>query len=393
MYNAYLGRENVKGIPDRQCEISKRKGTCIMKKLAMLCLCGLAAISVMTGCSNQSADGEENLGTVELSEYQGVKVDLPVPEVTDQEVEAGIAQALSSNVKEVEVDREAAIGDIVNIDYVGLHEGVEFEGGKAEDTDLTLGSKTFIDGFEDGLVGSKAGDKKQLDLTFPEDYSEKALAGQKVVFEVTVNAVKVKEEPQLDDAFVQSISEYKTVEEYKNGLRQDLEDQKMRSYETSVQEEILHKVAEDSAFKLNRSTVSKRYNTRVNQYIQQAKMFGGTLASMAKSQGMEEGQFREYIYAQVEHDVKNQLIINTIASKEGIVLEEGDKEAFAQLNGQTVETVVESYGEKNFEVMALNYKVLKFLSGSAVNEASGSQAEEAPTATETEAAVQETEAR
>lgn len=349
-----------------------------MKKLTMFCLCGLAAVSMMAGCSNSTADGKEDLGTVELAEYKGVKVNISVPQVTDEEVETRVKQVLASNPKEKEVDRAAEIGDVVNIDYIGTHDGVEFAGGKAEDTDLTLGSGRLIDGFEDGLVGAKAGDKKELNLTFPEDYDEKALAGQDVVFTVTVNAVKVKEDAELNDEFVQSISEYETVDEYKDSIREELHNQKMQSYDLSIQQDVLQKVIEGSKFKLNKTTVSRRYNTRVDQYKEQAKMYGGTLASFAQSNGMDEGGLKESIYATVEDDVKNQLVINTIASNEGIILEDADREAFAKLNGQTVETVVSAYGQEAFDEMALNYKVMKFLADNADNEAASPAAELTP---------------
>lgn len=311
-----------------------------MKKLTILCLCGLAAMSMMTGCSKTASDGKEDLGTVELAEYKGVKVDIPVPQVTDEEVDARVNQALAANPKETVVNRAAEMGDIVNIDYVGTQDGVEFAGGKAEGTDLTLGSGQFIDGFEDGLVGARAGDKKELNLTFPEDYKEKSLAGQNVVFKVTVNEVKIKEEAKLDDEFVQSVSEYQTVDEYKSSIRQELQDQKQKSYDLSVQQAVLQKVVEGSKFKLNKSTVSRRYNTMVDQYTQQAKLQGGTFASFAQANGMDEGGLKESLYASVKDAVKNQLVINTIALNEGMALEDADREAFAQTNGQTVETAV-----------------------------------------------------
>lgn len=363
-------------LADGWCEISKRKGKSTMKKLTILCLCGLAAMSMMTGCSKTASDGKEDLGTVELAEYKGVKVDIPVPQVTDEEVDARVNQALAANPKETVVNRAAEMGDIVNIDYVGTQDGVEFAGGKAEGTDLTLGSGQFIDGFEDGLVGARAGDKKELNLTFPEDYKEKSLAGQNVVFKVTVNEVKIKEEAKLDDEFVQSVSEYQTVDEYKSSIRQELQDQKQKSYDLSVRQAVLQKVVEGSKFKLNKSTVSRRYNTMVDQYTQQAKLQGGTFASFAQANGMDEGGLKESLYASVKDAVKNQLVINTIALNEGMALEDADREAFAQTNGQTVETAVNAYGQETFDEMALNHKVMKYLADHAVNEAAGLQADE-----------------
>ena len=190
-----------------------------MKKIALICLCTMTALSLLTGCSNSTGSGNENLGSVELGEYKGVKVNMPSVIVTDAEVESRINQVLSQNPSEEELDRPAQEGDVVNIDYVGKQDGVEFAGGTDTGYDLTLGSGRFIEGFEDGLIGAKKGDKKELNLTFPETYSEETLAGKPVVFEVTVNAVKEKKDAVLDDAFVQRVSDYKTVDEYKRALR------------------------------------------------------------------------------------------------------------------------------------------------------------------------------
>ena len=162
-----------------------------MRKIGKLCLCGLAAALLLAGCS-AGTDGEEYLGTVALAEYKGVKVNVIPAEVTDEEVENRIQSVLSQNQEEVEVDRAAEDGDVVNIDYTGYQDGEEFVGGSAEGEDLTLGSGSMIDGFEEGIVGLKKGDTKELTLTFPEDYREQALAGQEVVFDITVNSVKEK---------------------------------------------------------------------------------------------------------------------------------------------------------------------------------------------------------
>ena len=334
-----------------------------MKKIALICLCTMTALSLLTGCSGSTEGGKENLGTVELGEYKGVKVNMPEVLVTDAEVDSRINQVLSQNPKEDEVDRPAAEGDVVNIDYVGTKDGVEFEGGSAKDFDLTLGSGSFIDGFEDGLIGVKKGDKKELDLTFPETYQEKSLAGQPVVF---------------------TVSDYKTVDEYKESIRADLLKQKQQAADRQVQTSVLQQVVADSTFKLNKNAVSKRYNTRLKQYEQQAKMYGSSLAGMAQANGMDVPGLQEAIYASVKDDVKNQLVINTIAEREGLVLEDADREAFAESNGQTVDAAVGYYGQETFDEMALNYKVMKFMADNAANVAQASEAE--TTAAETEAA-------
>lgn len=187
-----------------------------MRKIALFCLCGLTAASILTGCSG-SADGNVNLGTVTLSEYKGVTVNIEAPEVTDEEVDTKVETILAQNPNEVEVDRAAKEGDIVNIDFKGTKDGEAFEGGSAEDQDLELGSGKMIEGFESGLIGAKKGETKTLNLTFPEDYREESLAGQPVVFEVTVNSVKEEQEAELNDDFVKRVSkeEYQTVDAYK----------------------------------------------------------------------------------------------------------------------------------------------------------------------------------
>ena len=189
-----------------------------MRKLKLLCLCGLTAAVLMTGCAGSTDTTNVNLGSATVSEYRGVKINVAAPEVTDDEVDQKIQTNLKQNPNEVEVDRAAQDGDIVNIDYKGTKDGEAFDGGTAEGQDLTLGSGSMIDGFEDGLVGAKKGETKTLDLTFPENYREESLAGQAVVFEVTVNAVKEKQDAVLDDAFVQRTSDYQTVDEYKEGI-------------------------------------------------------------------------------------------------------------------------------------------------------------------------------
>lgn len=343
-----------------------------MKKLALICLCTMTALSLMTGCSSSTSGGKENLGTVELAEYKGVKVNMPSVLVTDTEVDSRVQQDLAKNPEQVELDRPAKEGDIVNIDYVGKKDGAEFDGGKDTDFDLKLGSGSFIAGFEDGLIGAKKGDKKELNLTFPEDYYEESLAGQPVVFEVTVNAVKEEKDAVLDDAFVQRISDYKTVDEYKESIRAEITEQKQLSADRQVQQSVLKQVVADSKFKLNKSALSKRYNARMKQYEQQAKMYGTNLAGLAKSNGMDEPGLKEAVYATVKDEAKSQLVINTIAEREGIVLEDADREAFAASNGQTVDVAVGYYGQETFDEMALNYKVMKFMADNAVNVAADS---------------------
>lgn len=352
-----------------------------MKKIALICLCTAAAVSILGGCSGSASGGRENLGTVELSEYKGVKVNMPSVIVTDTEVDSRVQQVLSQNPAEEEVDRAAQEGDVVNIDYVGKVAGEEFEGGSGQGQDVTLGSNVLIDGFEEGLVGSVKGDEKELNLKFPEDFGEASLAGKDVVFAVTVNAVKEKKDAELSDEFVQGISDYKTVDEYRESVRDGILKQRQQTADLQVQQSVLSQVVESSTFKLNKSALSKRYNAMLKQYEQMAKSQGSSLSGLAQQYKTDVPGLQESIYASVKEDVKRQLVINTVAEREGIVLEDADRQAFADSNGGTMEEAVAYYGQETFDEMALNYKVMKFMADLAVN-----VAEEAPSEAESEAA-------
>lgn len=367
-----------------------------MRKLKLFCLCGLTAAVLMTGCAGSTDTTNVNLGSATVSEYRGVKVNVAAPEVTDDEVDQKIQTNLSQNPNEVEVDRAAKEGDIVNIDYKGTKDGEAFDGGTAEGQDLTLGSNSMIDGFEDGLIGAKKGETKTLNLTFPEDYSEASLAGQAVQFEVTVNSVKEKQDAVLDDAFVQRTSDYQTVDEYKDSIRADLLAQKQKTAEQEMEQDVLQDVIDGSDFKFSRNGLSVRYNQMLKQYTNQAKMYGMTLSQMAQANGMDEAGFKEYIYSSVKEAAKKEIVVKDIAAKEGLDnITDEDMEAFAQANGSTKDTLVSLYGEDTAKEQVLQDKVLRFLASNADNEAENpaklSEREVTVTATET-AAAEETSA-
>lgn len=351
------------------CKMSKRKGKFIMKKIALFCLCAVTALSLLTGCSDGTKGGKENLGTVELGEYKGVQVAVPPAAVTDDEVNSTIQQTLSQNPSEVAVDRPAQNGDVVNIDYTGRQDGVEFAGGSAEGVDLTLGSGQMIPGFEDGLVGAKKGDKKELNLTFPTEYNSKDLAGKPAEFTVTVNAVKEKKDAVLDDAFVQKVSHSKTVDEYKASVKADLLKQRQESVDIQIQQAVLKQVVDNSTFKLNKNSLSRRYNEKYKQLGEQAKMYGSSIANLARSKGTDVPGLQREVYESSEEDMRSQLVLNAVAERESLVLNDEDRTEFAASNGQSVEDAVKSLGQGVFDQIAMNYKVMVFLGSAAVNKA------------------------
>lgn len=356
-----------------------------MKKWIALCLCGLMAAS-LAGCGDSS-----NLGTAQLGEYKGVSVLVQSTEVTDEEVEEEIQKNLDDNPDFVEVDRPAEEGDTVNIDYKGTQDGVEFAGGTGEDTDLVLGSGDFIDGFEDGLIGAVKGETRELDLTFPEDYHEEALAGQAVVFEVTVNAVKEEQDAVLDDAFVQRVSDFDTVEEYREDIRSELQSDKEKTAESQKEQSVFNTVLSEAQVSLNSAAVSTRYNEEIANYESQAKMLGGSLSSLAQQYGTDEGGFKEMVMASVRAQLEEEVVIDTIAQQEGLTLTDEDRQEYAENNGSDVDTLVGIYGQETFDQMVERSKVLKFLADNAVEEQLPEETEAAETETE-ETAAETTEA-
>ena len=160
---------------------------------------------------------------VELGEYKGIQVEKAPIEVKDEEIEAQITKEREANSRTVTVDdRAVAQGDIVTLDFEGFVDGVAFEGGKGENYDLTIGSNTFIPGFEDQLVGAEIGKELDVNVTFPEEYGAKELAGKAAVFKCKVNGIKVKELPAVDDEFAQEVSEFDTLDEYKADIKAKL---------------------------------------------------------------------------------------------------------------------------------------------------------------------------
>lgn len=375
-----------------------------MRKFAKVCICGVAAAMLLTGCSKKAAtDGTtaaaettaeattaettapegttagagvvEGLTTgaeadnVTLGEYKGVPVTkMPAQEVADEEVDTRIQAVLNSHaVTDVPADHVAQNGDTVNIDYVGKKDGVAFDGGTAEGYNLQLGSGSFIPGFEDGLVGVKAGDKKELNLTFPETYGNADLAGADVVFEVTVNSF-TSIIPELNDEFVLANSTTaKNVDEYKAEVKDQLLKEKEESAKMQQKSEIFMNVVADSQVDVMDKTVEEEYNRQLLSYTNQAQSYGMTIENMAAMYGMDMPTFQAQLKQIAAEMVRQKLIINAIAEKEGITLTDAEREEIAGDLGFGSLAAMESiYGEETTESFLLTEKVASFLLDNAV---------------------------
>lgn len=355
----------------------------IMKKYVKLTLCGLAAVMLASGCSKKAdesetttaAETEETTAAVtdkgvisKLGEYKGVEITKMSTEVTDEELEARIQSILKANPEYIEItDRAAKNGDVVNIDYVGMKDGEAFDGGTAAGYDLELGSNSFIEGFEEGLVGAKTGDELSLNLTFPENYGNADLAGQAVVFDVTVNSIEEKKEAVLDNNFVQRMSDFTSVDEWKADTLADLETEKEAYAQQQLENDAFLAAIDNSEFELNQEFVDQQFNNQMDYTNSMIQMYGMTLADYASMvYGKTEEEMKEMMRTNTELGIKQQLLAEAIAEKEGLQVEDADREKLAEQMGMTVENLNTNYGAEAVDESAMMYKVVAFIKENAV---------------------------
>lgn len=286
------------------------------KRMTALTAVACAAVVLMTGCKAKELSNEY----VTVSAYKGVEVEKveASAEVTDADVEAQIENILSGYAESVEVtDRAAQEGDIANIDYIGTKDGVAFDGGSYEGYDLTLGSGTFIDGFEEGIIGHNIGETFDLNLTFPESYQSEELAGQDVVFTVTLNSLSVSEVPEITDDFVKEnlSKESETVEAYKAELKKQLQETNDEAYQSSLRNAAWNAVLENTTVNKYPEEAIQEYTDMIySEYENMAQYYGLEFAEFLETyMGMDEETFAEKVEEVAQEQVKSDLVRDLIA--------------------------------------------------------------------------------
>lgn len=342
-----------------------------MKKILVLAMC-LLTIAGLTACG--SSVSYENLDLdeyIEVGEYKGLKTTGFTVEVTEDEIQTHIDGELEAAATNQKIAKDEAImnGDTVNIDYVGKKDGKKFDGGSAEGYDLVIGSDTFIDGFEEGLIGKTSGDKVELELTFPEDYSEETLAGEDVVFTVKINHATRLIAPEYDLDFVKNTTEYDSIDEYEKAVERQI-------YEEKEAEEIGNQQSELWSKALDNTKVLKYPEKIVDHYI---KFNSDQIDAMAEAYGLARDEMlanydfgSEEEFAAVNEDssrlrVKQEILIEYIADKEG--LEYTDEEAEALVaefeamgyDKATIESQTGRTMDEYVRIELLYQKVLGFL--------------------------------
>ncbi len=274
---------------------------------------------------------------VELGQYKGVEAPKAAVAVTDEMVEAELDRKANEVARIVTVERPAKDGDTVVIDYKGLKDGVAFDGGTAEGYELRLGSHTFIPGFEDQLIGVSAGDEKDLNISFPEDYHAKELAGAPVVFQVKVHEVKETQVPAKDDELAKDVSEFDTLEELRADIRKDLEKKQQEEADRAFESALMEKVSEAAKVELPAAMIEDEINTELQNFDYQLRSQGMSLEQYSKMLGGDLSGFKNSIRPSAEKQVRLRVVLNAIAEAEGLEATEED------LNGE-YQKLSEQYG-------------------------------------------------
>ena len=265
---------------------------------------------------------------VTLGQYKGLSAERYPAEVDEDEIGYELEAARKRNSRKVDVEREAQMGDVANIDFDGYLNGERFDGGKAEAYDLELGSGSFVPGFEEQIVGMNIGDEKDIDITFPENYAPE-LAGKAVVFKIKLNNLSVNELPELDDEFAKD-NGFDTLDEYKADVKADLEKRKTEQRDGEVRADLMHKAIENMTVEVPEVMVKEKAEEIIRNY---ARNFGVTdnsipMDKLCEMLGLNEEAMKTSIMPAAEAQVKNDLLLEAIVAAEGFAPTEEETEEY-----------------------------------------------------------------
>ena len=284
---------------------------------------------------------------IEIGEYKGLKAEKLVVKVTPEEVEAEINSMAERNARMVSVeDRAAENGDTVIIDFEGFTDGKAFDGGKAEGHSLTLGSGQFIPGFEDQIVGKNIGDEFDVNVTFPEDYGAKELAGKEAVFKVKLHEIKVRELPAVDDEFAKDVSEFETLDELKADLEKKALERKTKAADEAVENDLVQQIVDSIKGEIPEAMFENRLEQMTEDYAYRLQSQGLSLETYLKYTNSTIDEFKKSFRPQAEGQVKFRLALEKIVELENITPNDEELEAeFAKL--------AENYGVEVDKVKAV----------------------------------------
>ena len=264
---------------------------------------------------------------VTLGEYKGVEVEKAKPEVTDADVEAELKKVQDQNSRMVNVeDRAVENGDHTVIDFEGFVDGQPFEGGKSEAYPLVIGSHSFIDTFEEQLIGKNIGDEVEVNVTFPAEYHAAELAGKPAVFKVKIHEIKTKELPELNDEFAGEVSEFETMDEYKSDIRAKLAETKQQQATTENENNVVEKVVENASMEIPDAMIDEQVREMINDYARRMQSQGISLEQYMQFTGMTIEKLQEQSRPQAEKRIRTRLVLEAVVAAENIqVSDEADK--------------------------------------------------------------------
>ena len=272
---------------------------------------------------------------VTLGKYKGVKIDKIDVDVTDEDVTAEIDRERDKNSRIVDVDRAVQDGDIATIDFEGFVDDVAFEGGKGEDYPLTIGSHTFIPGFEEALIGAEIGRETDVNVTFPEDYQAAELAGKAAVFKCTVKKLQEKQLPELDDDFVSEVSdESDTVDEYKEEIRKKISDRKAADAKTLKEDAVIDAIIADAKMDIPDAMLDTQQRQMVQDYAQRLQSQGLSMEQYMQFTGTTAQMLLEQVKPQALKRIQSRLVLEAVAAAENLTASEEEYEEEIKAMGE-----------------------------------------------------------
>ncbi len=301
---------------------------------------------------------------VTLGEYKGVTVTKIDSTVTEEELNAEIDKERKSNARTITVeDRAIEDGDIAVIDFEGFTDGVAFEGGKGENHSLVIGSHSFIDGFEEQLVGRKTGEELDVNVTFPEEYHAQELAGKPAVFKVKINEVKMEELPELDDEFAQDVSEFDTLAEYKEDVEKKLVERKTAEGKRMQESEAVDNIVEASQMDIPDVMIETQAQSMMEDFANRITQQGLSMEQYMQFSGTTTEQMLEQMKPEALKRIQSSLVLEEIAKKEDIQVSEEDIDAeldrMASMYGMEADQLKEFMGDAEKESMKIELSVQK----------------------------------
>ncbi|MBP3493425.1 MAG: trigger factor [Oscillospiraceae bacterium] len=317
---------------------------------------------------------------VKLGQYKGLEAPKAEVKVMAADVNARLKQMAERNSRLVSVERAVKKGDTANIDFEGFDNGVAFDGGKGESFDLEIGSGSFVPGFEEQLIGMKAGQEKDIDITFPENYTPE-LAGKPVVFHVKVNEVKTKEVPAIDDEFAKDVSEFDTLKELKADLKKKITAERKEAAQHAFEDVLMKKVADGIECEIPEEMIDAQAENMLNNFKQQMMSQGIPFEQYLQMTGSTEAEFKAQAHGPAAEQVRMDLAIEAIVKAEGLEASDDEVEenmkSVAEKYGMDLEMVKKYLPVEQVKEQVIREKVIKLVADNAVAVAPVEEKEEA----------------